>query len=329
MKLIDSFGRNITYLRLSVTDHCNYRCHYCRDENHLTNTTQKETLSCKEIKKITQIFADLGITKIRLTGGEPLLRKDIMEIIRCINNIDGINDFPLSTNAHLLEKFADKIHKNGINRVNISLDSLIPQRFKTITRGGDLNKVIQGIEAAIITGMTPIKINMVVMRGVNDDEIETILDFAIARHIDIRFIETMPIGTAGINAHQSYSESDILKRLNAHLPNRLIAVKPKQTAGPAKTYLIENTRSSVGIISAVSNSFCGNCNRIRLNAKGRLILCLGQENSLSLREALRSNLSDNTIKTMIVDAISRKPKSHEFDSNTNNINAAQMVEIGG
>ncbi|SFV89366.1 Molybdenum cofactor biosynthesis protein MoaA [hydrothermal vent metagenome] len=330
MKLIDPFKRTISYLRFSVTDHCNYRCHYCRDEDHLIDTTRNEILSYEEIVKIMQIFAELGVTKVRLTGGEPLLRTGISKIIALIGNIDGINDMPLSTNAHLLEKFAEKIYKNGVNRVNISIDSLISKRFEEITRGGELDKVIQGIDAAIAVGMNPIKLNMVVMRGVNEDEIESMIDFAIQRKIDIRFIETMPIGTAGINAtDQHYSEADIVKRIHAHLPNRLIAKKSKQTEGPAKNYLIESTDSSVGTISAVSNNFCSSCNRVRLTAKGQLILCLGQKDSVSLRDAIRSGMNDNEIKALIIEAINHKPERHEFDSNMDNVNTAQMVEIGG
>lgn len=330
MKLIDPFGRHISYLRFSVTDHCNYRCHYCRDEDHTISTARSEVLSYGEIEKIMQIFADLGITKVRLTGGEPLLKTGISKIIKMIGDTNGINDIPLSTNAHLLEKFAKKIHQNGVNRVNISIDSLIAKRFEEITRGGELDKVIKGIDEAIKVGINPIKINVVVMRGVNDDEIESIIDFAIERNISVRFIETMPIGTAGIDAtNQHYSEVDILKRIHTHLPNRLVAVKPTQTAGPAKAYLIENTQSSVGTISAVSNNFCSDCNRIRLTAKGQLILCLGQENSVSLRDALRSGMSDNEVKDLIVNAISHKPEKHEFDTDINNIINVQMVEVGG
>lgn len=329
-KLIDPFNRNITYLRVSVTDHCNYRCTYCRDENHTINTARNEVLSYEEIAKIARLFSELGVTKVRLTGGEPLLRKDILNLATLLGNIPNINDIPLSTNAHLLAPIAGKLKVAGINRANISIDSLDKDRFAKITRGGDLCKVIQGIDSAIESGMMPIKLNMVVMQGVNDDEIEAMIDFAIARHIDIRFIETMPIGVAGIDAvNQHYSEADILKRIHTHLPNRLITTQSKQTGGPAKSYLIDNSSSSVGTISAVSNNFCNSCNRVRLSAKGRLILCLGQKNSVSLRDALRSGMSDDEIKTVIVNAVNNKPERHEFDTNINNIDNAQMVEIGG
>ncbi len=329
-QLIDPFNRRITYLRVSVTDHCNYRCHYCRDEDHLTNTARDDLLSYEELARIVRLFSELGITKVRLTGGEPLLRKDILKLATMLGEIPGIDDIPLSTNAHLLSPLAKQLQTAGINRVNISIDSLDQDRFKQITRGGDLYKVIQGIDTAIESGMHPIKLNMVVMRDVNDDEIEAMIDFAIERKIDIRFIETMPIGTAGIDAvDHHYSEAAILKRIQAHLEHRLTATKAKQTAGPAKSYLINNTNTSVGTISAVSNNFCSSCNRVRLTAKGRLILCLGQENSISLRDLIRLGKSDKEIKNMIVDAINKKPEKHEFDTDIDNIDGAQMVEIGG
>ena len=329
-QLIDPFNRNITYLRVSVTDHCNYRCHYCRDEDHITDTTRNEILSYEEIAKIVRLFSELGVTKVRLTGGEPLLRKDILSLAVMLGNISTINDIPISTNAHLLAPIASQLKSAGINRANISIDSLDKERFNQITRGGDLDKVIQGIDAAIESGMGPIKLNMVVMRGINDDEIEAMVDFAIERKLDIRFIETMPIGMAGIDAvDHHYSEADILKRIHAHFPDRLIAIKSKQTAGPAKGYLIENTHSSVGTISAVSNNFCSSCNRVRLTAKGRLILCLGQKNSVSLRDALRLGMNDDDIKTMIINAVNHKPEKHEFDTDIDNISSVQMVEIGG
>lgn len=329
-QLTDPFNRKITYLRVSVTDHCNYHCHYCRDEDHLTQTARNEVLSYEEIAKIVRLFSELGVTKVRLTGGEPLLRKDLLKLAIMLGKIPNITDIPLSTNAHLLAPIADKLKVAGISRMNISIDSLDNKRFAEITRGGDLDKVIQGIDSAIQAGVNPIKINMVVMRGVNDDEIESMIDFAIGRKIDVRFIETMPIGAAGIGVlDQHYSEADILKRIRAHLPSRLTAIKPQQTAGPSKDYSIKNTDSSVGVISAVSNNFCSSCNRVRLTVKGRLILCLGQKNSVSLRDVLRAGMSDEAIKSIIIDAVNYKPEKHEFDTNINNINSAQMVEIGG
>lgn len=329
-KLIDKFGREINYLRISITEHCNYRCFYCRDDEHILNCKRENILSYEDIQRIVRLFSELGISKVRLTGGEPLLRRGIVKIARLISSIEGIEDVPLSTNAHLLAKFADKLFQNGINRVNISIDSLIPERFKEITRGGDVTEVMKGIDSAIKAGMHPIKLNVVAMRGINDDEIGSLIDFAIEKGIDIRFIETMPIGNAGIEASAQYmSEKEILSRITQHLGNRLTPLIPSKTDGPASNFKINDSDSTVGVISAVSNHFCQTCNRVRLTAKGDLILCLGQEDSISLKDAVRSNLSDEEIKTMIVNAINQKPEKHVFNSVIDNISNRQMSEIGG
>ena len=329
-KLIDKFGREISYLRISITEHCNYRCFYCRDAEHTPNCKREDILSYEDIQRIVRLFAELGISKVRVTGGEPLLRRGIVKIAKLISSVDGITDVPLSTNAHLLVKFADKLFKNGINRVNISIDSLIPERFKEITRGGDIAEVMNGIDEAIKAGMSPIKLNVVAMRGVNDDEIESLIDFAIDKGIDIRFIETMPIGNAGIEASaQHISEKELLSKITQHLKGKLTPIASSKTDGPASSFKIDNTQSSVGVISAVSNHFCQTCNRVRLTAKGDLILCLGQEDSISLKDAVRSDLSDEAIKAMIMNAINKKPEKHVFNSVVDNISNRQMAEIGG
>jgi len=329
-QIVDPFNRKITYLRVSVTDHCNYRCHYCRDEDHQTHTKKSQVLTFEEIARIVRLFAELGVTKVRLTGGEPLLRKDILDLTRMLGEIPGLSDIPLSTNAHLLPAMALKLKNHGINRANISIDSLIPERFKEITRDGDLETVIHGIDAAISVGMKPIKLNMVVMKGTNDDEIESMIEFAINRGLDLRFIETMPIGLAGIEAVDRHlSEKDILDRVYSAYGDRLISQDSKQTDGPAKTLKIEGTNTSIGTISAVSNNFCSSCNRVRLTAKGELILCLGQKDSVSLRDAIRSGMEDQEVKQLILNAITKKPEKHFFDSVVDNISNRQMVEMGG
>ncbi len=329
-QIIDPFNRKITYLRVSVTDHCNYRCHYCRDEDHQTHTKKSQVLTFEEIARIVRLFAELGVTKVRLTGGEPLLRKDILDLTRMLGEISGLSDIPLSTNAHLLPSMALKLKNHGINRANISIDSLIPEKFKEITRDGDLETVIKGIDAAIAVGMKPLKLNMVVMKGTNDDEIESMIEFAINRGLDLRFIETMPIGLAGIEAvDRHFSEKDILDRVYTAYGNRLIAQDSKQTDGPAKALKIDGTNTSIGTISAVSNNFCSSCNRVRLTAQGELILCLGQKDSVSLRDAVRSGMNDDEVKQLILSAITKKPEKHYFDSVVDNISNRQMVEMGG
>ncbi len=330
MSLLDAHQRQINYLRVSVTDHCNYRCHYCRPEDDKTLSTRDEILSYEEIVRVVNIFATLGVYKVRLTGGEPLLRKDIVKLVGLINANPNIQDIPLSTNAHLLEKYAKPLYDAGVNRANISIDSLDETRFRTITRGGDLNKVLQGIDAAIAVGMSPIKLNMVVMRWVNDDEIEAMVDFAISKGIEVRFIETMPIGQSGIEAlSQHYTQAQIETRLQAYLPNQLTATPSAPSDGPAQNLHIANTNSNIGVISAVSNHFCATCNRLRLTAKGLLILCLGQENSLSLRDLLRAGKTDEQIRQAIIKAVQLKPEKHDFVENLNNIELRNMVEMGG
>ncbi len=329
-QLIDKFTRKINYLRISVTDHCNYRCFYCRDELDKSRTIRKQVLTLEEIARIAKIFSELGVTKVRLTGGEPLLRKNILSLVEMLNAIDGITDIPLSTNAHLLAKYAKDLKNTGINRVNISLDSLNAEKFYNITRGGDLNSVLAGIDAAIAVGMNPIKLNMVVMQKTNNNEIEEMLDFAINKGIDIRFIETMPIGTSGINVlKQHISQEQILIRVKKHLTQPLQKINSNVTDGPAHNYHINGLKSKIGIISAISDNFCSTCNRVRLTAKGRLILCLGQKNSISLRDEMRSGKSDDMIKKIIITAIENKPKKHDFNDNEYNISSSQMVEIGG
>lgn len=329
-KIIDSFGREINYLRFSVTDHCNLACTYCREEDHVTKTKKAEILSYEEIFRIVSIFCDLGISKVRITGGEPLLRKGISQLISNLNTIDGLTEIPLSTNAVLLPKFAQQIYNAGVTRLNISVDTLNPTKFSDITRGGDINQVIAGIDEAITVGFDSIKINMVVMSSTNTDDINDMLDFAINRGIDIRFIETMPIGVAGIDALATHiSQSEIISRIEKHLVNGITPHQSGPTDGPATVYSINGTNSKVGIIGAVSSKFCSSCNRIRMTAKGRLILCLGQENSLSLRDCMRNGDTDTEIKDKILNAIDSKPKEHFFETDMNNIGLVQMVEIGG
>lgn len=330
MPLIDSYQRNINYLRLSVTDHCNYRCHYCRPEDDKTHSQRLEILSYEEMARIVDVFAELGVTKVRLTGGEPLLRKDIIKLVKLIKKNPYISDIPLSTNAHLLANMAFKLKSAGVNRVNISLDSLQEKCFFDITRGGDLTTVLYGIDMAIKSGMTPIKLNMVVMKGVNDDEIESMIDYAIKKQIDIRFIETMPIGSSGVDSlSQHYSLADIMARVDAHLPHRLQSVNAQTTDGPANNFKIKNSHSQVGVISAISNHFCATCNRVRLTAKGDLILCLGQENKLPLKSLLRQGADDKTIKEAIIGAIAHKPEKHYFNENKHHIELRNMVQMGG
>ncbi|SFV59584.1 Molybdenum cofactor biosynthesis protein MoaA [hydrothermal vent metagenome] len=284
-------------------------------------------LSFEEIIRIVKIFAKLGVSKIRLTGGEPLLRKDITTLISQLNSIDNIKDIPISTNAHLLEKFALDLKKSGAQRLNISLDSLDKKRFADITRDGDLTIVLQGIEKALEVGLK-VKINMVVLENFNEDEIENMLVFCQNKKLELRFIETMPIGSAGVKMMGShYPKEKIIKRIEKYFNKTLTPIKSSSSSGPASMFQVDDFK--VGIISAVSENFCSSCNRVRLTSKGRLILCLGQENSISLRDMIREGKNDTQITDKIIQAISLKPEKHFFNENINHIEVRNMVSIGG
>jgi cyclic pyranopterin phosphate synthase len=289
-------------------------------------------MTYEEIGRIVAIFSELGVSKVRLTGGEPLLRKDIIVLVDKINKIPGIKEIPLSTNAELLGSKAKGLKESGITGLNISIDSLNKELFSEITRGGNVDKVISGIDKAIEEGFTNIKINMVVMNERNSQEIPSMLDFAISRGIDIRFIETMPIGLSGSEAMKSHlSQKDIEIIVNEHLGDRVSSDKVivSKTAGPAKMKKIHGTNTKFGVISAVSNKFCGDCNRVRITSKGVLVLCLGQENSVDLMTMLRQGSTDEEIKDRIILAITKKPKEHVFETNADNSIEINMVELGG
>ncbi len=329
--LIDPFQRKIEYLRVSVTDKCNYRCNYCVPEQGAhPEGRHTEYLDYDEMTRIIKVFSELGVWKIRLTGGEPLVRKNLSQFVSQVSALPDVKDIALSTNAEHLADQAQALKDAGVTRTNISLDSLDPIKFERITRGGNLTKVLAGIDAAFAVGMAPVKVNMVVMKQTNFDEIPTMLDYAIKKGINLRFIETMPIGTAGISAMDEYVSADqILEVVKNHLGSDLLPMLDKQEAGPARVYRISGSKAKIGVISAVSQHFCETCNRVRLTARGELALCLGQEDAVDLRTPLRSGVSDDSLKAMIVAAIARKPERHYFNENRHNIQFRQMVSLGG
>ncbi len=328
--LIDSFGRRIDYLRVSVTDRCNYRCFYCIPAEGVETAARSEFLSYEELSRLIGLFSELGVSKVRFTGGEPLIRRDMVQLVRLVAARRGIRDLSLSTNAHLLERYAGELVDAGIGRVNISLDTLDPDTFASITRGGELARVLRGIDAALEVGMRPVKLNMVVMKGINDHEIERMLDFAVERGADLRFIETMPIGEAGLKGGSHYYPADkVLERLRNHCGENLFPVKGGKGAGPARYYQIGSGPVRVGVISAISRHFCEGCNRVRLTAKGELVLCLGQEDTVPLGEGLRGGWSDEALIQAIRDAIARKPERHEFGERRPVVRFRDMSTIGG
>jgi len=328
--LIDPFARKIEYIRVSVTDRCNYRCFYCMPSSGMEWEERNEFLSYEELTRLVRLFSEMGVTKVRLTGGEPLVRKNFTQFIKQLNQLEKITDLSLSTNAHLLADKAQDLYQAGISRVNISIDSLDSENFKKITRNGDLSKVIEGIDGALKAGMQPVKLNMVIMKGLNDHEIEPMLEFAKQRGANLRLIETMPIGIAGIDSQKYYiSAQDILKRLKKISGADLIPIATTIGAGPARHYRFANTKTTIGVISAMSQHFCDTCNRVRLTARGDLVLCLGQEDRVGLRDPMRQGLSDNELKVLIIDAIKHKPRSHDFSHNQQRVELRHMSALGG
>ena len=328
--LIDPFGRRVEYLRVSVTDRCNYRCVYCMPASGTRFGKRSELLSHEEITRLVRLFSQLGVRKIRLTGGEPLVRRDLVSLVKMIRSLPEVGELSLSSNGHLLERFALPLREAGIARVNISLDSLNPETFSRLTRCGELASVVRGIDAALAAGMRPVKINMVVMNGINDQEIEAMLEFALERNAELRYIETMPVGESGADAMARYYPAKaILRRVREKSAARLIPVKGSQGAGPARLYQVGAGPQRIGVISAISRHFCDGCNRVRLTARGDLVLCLGREDRVCLRGALRDGRTDNEVCDLIRQAIMRKPRSHVFRENGAGGPGRQMVGLGG
>jgi GTP 3',8-cyclase len=309
-KLIDSFGRNIDYVRVSVTDRCDLRCGYCMPRQFHDFHEPAEWLTFEEIERVMAAFARLGTRRIRLTGGEPLVRKNIPQLAQRLAAIPGIEDLSLSTNATRLDKYAADLHAAGISRLNISLDSLHADTFKHIT-GGKLEKVLDGIMAAKAAGFRPIKINMVLMKGVNDHEVEAMVNFCIQHQLTLRFIETMPVGDTGRDATANFINlAEIRKKLEQTF-DLIPGVMPG--GGPARYLNVAGTKINIGFITPISQHFCATCNRVRLSVDGTLFTCLGQEHHVALRPLLRAGIDDTELEQVIVEAIRLKPERHEFN----------------
>ena len=307
--LIDPFGRRIEYVRLSVTDRCDLRCRYCLPEGFRDFEEPEHWLDFDEIERVIAAFARLGTRRVRLTGGEPLVRKNLPELARRLARLPGIEDLSLSTNATRLARMADALRAAGVCRLNVSLDSLRPDRFRDITRG-KLSRVLDGLAAARRAGFSPIKINMVVMRGINDDETRDMVEFCIEHGFTLRFIETMPMGDTGRDASRHYkSLQEVRRELEQHY-ELVPGVMPG--GGPARYVEVAGTGLRIGFITPISQHFCETCNRVRLAADGTLFLCLGQDDRVELRPLLRGGASDAELKQAIRDAVARKPERHEF-----------------
>ncbi|MGZ9899832.1 GTP 3',8-cyclase MoaA [Shewanella gaetbuli] len=310
-QIVDGFNRQVDYLRLSVTDRCDFRCVYCMSEDP-EFLPRQQVLSLEELSWVAQAFTELGVKKIRLTGGEPLVRTDCDQLVKLLGNLPGLEDLSMTTNGSRLTKLAQPLFDNGLSRLNISLDTLNPELFTQLTRNGKLDRVIAGIDAAIAAGFRKIKINAVILRGQNDHEVVDLVNFCRARNLDIAFIEEMPLGVIDERKQSRHCSSDEVKALiEAQYP---LIPSSKRTGGPARYYQMADSSTHVGFISPHSNNFCHECNRVRVTVEGRLLLCLGNENSIDLKAIVRAHPGDiDRLKQAILDGIQFKPQSHHFD----------------
>ncbi|BBB27751.1 GTP 3',8-cyclase MoaA [Amphritea japonica] len=308
--LVDRFGRRVEYVRLSVTDRCDFRCVYCMAEE-MQFLPRSEVLSLEEIYNVAKAFVELGVNKIRLTGGEPLVRKGILTLVEQLGQLPA--ELLITTNGSQLPRMAAELKRLGVDRLNISLDSLQEDKFKRLTRTGRLSQVLEGIDAAIAAGFKGIKLNAVVLKGRNDTEVLDLIAFAREKEVDITFIEEMPLGV--ITEHdraEVYCSSDELKeQINPVYP---LLDSDAKTGGPSRYYRMTDSRSRVGFISPHSHNFCSECNRVRMTVEGRLLLCLGNEHSMDLRQILRDFPGDSEVlKRHLISAMDLKPEEHHFD----------------
>jgi len=328
-QLIDRFGRTVSYIRLSVTDRCDLRCVYCMPEK-MQFVPRTQLLTLEEMESVARAFIKLGVDKIRITGGEPLVRRNIMQLFNNLGEIEALRDLTLTTNATQLKKFARPLKDAGVTRINVSLDTLRSERFRDMTRIGDLQKTLDGIDAAIACDFQQIKLNAVVLKNHNHDEILDLVNYCIDRGIDISFIEEMPLGQ---NDHHDratsyYSSDQILEDLAPHFEMVPTTMK---TAGPTRYYqLTEHENTRVGFISPHSHNFCESCNRVRLTAEGRLLLCLGQEHSMDLRHVVRANPGQpEVLEQAIIDSMQIKPRGHDFNLKSQEVLLRHMNLTGG
>ena len=327
-RLIDRFGRQVTYLRISITDRCDFRCVYCMSED-MVFVPRSQILSLEEIARVCRVFVALGVTKIRVTGGEPLIRRGVVELLQELGRIPGLAELVLTTNGSRLESLAQPLRAAGVRRINVSLDSLDADKFRQLTRVGELQTVLAGIEAALAAGFERLKLNAVILKNRNQAEVPRLLDYAIVRGIDLSFIEEMPLGQVeGHDRAEEYYSSDAIRRDLAQ-NYRLLPVADT-TGGPSRYWQVEGTQTRVGFISPHSDNFCGRCNRVRVTAEGRLLLCLGNEHSVNLKGILRAHPGDDTVlRTALIDAMQIKPERHHFDLREAPVIFRHMSVTGG
>ncbi len=327
MALRDNYNRTIDYMRLSVTDRCNLRCIYCMPHED-DPFVFKDILTYEEIIRIVRIGAGLGLRKIRITGGEPLARKNIQYLVEKLKEIDGIEELSMTTNGLLLEQYAEELKEKGLDRINVSLDSLSPEKYKEITRGGDLERVLRGIKRAYEIGLSPLKINTVIIRGINDTEIERFAEYTIDNPYQIRFIEFMPGKDNAWSEDHMVPMDEIRERIEKNV-GPLEPVKRKKS-GPAEYFTLQGAKGLIGFISAVTHRFCSSCNRLRLTADGKLRPCLFSEKVIDLKSALRDGASDQEIERLLLQSVDIKPKGHNIGcSGSGSRIETSMSKIGG
>lgn len=324
----DSFGRKIEYLRVSVTDKCNLRCRYCMPQEGITRLAHDDILRLEEWARIIRIMQELGITKVRFTGGEPLVRKNLIQLIKDVHALDGISQIAMTTNGILLGEQAADLREAGLTHVNISLDTLNPQTFEEITRVDALNQVLSSIEKALQAGLW-VKINCVPCQEWNGEDLADIAALARQYPLDVRFIELMPVGCG--SQYHGISSDRVLEKLEQQYGRAVPVQADNEKGGPARYYDFAGFQGKVGVISAMSHQFCGSCNRIRMTAEGRLKLCLHYQNGIELRPLLREGRTDDEIRAAIVEAVRQKPRAHDFAHTAEHTDADQrrMVQIGG
>lgn len=328
--MIDPFGRAISYLRVSVTDRCDFRCTYCMAED-MTFLPKRDLLSLEELDRLCTVFIEKGVRKLRLTGGEPLVRKNIMHLVRDLSRhieSGALEELTLTTNGSQLQRFASELAECGVRRINVSLDTLDPVKFKQITRWGDISKVMAGIDAAHAAGLK-IKINAVALKGFNDHEIPDMLRWANGRGMDMTVIETMPMGEIDEDRTDQYLPLSLLR---ADLERQFTLTDiPYKTGGPARYVDVAETGGRLGFITPMTHNFCESCNRVRLTCTGTLYMCLGQDDAADLRAALRASEGNELLSNAIDEAIGRKPKGHDFiiDRRTNRPSVSRHMSVTG
>lgn len=323
--LVDRYGRQINYLRLSITDRCDFRCNYCMAEN-MAFLPRNDVMSLDEFLRVASVFVGLGVNKLRVTGGEPLVRKNVMWLIERLGAMPGLDNLVMTTNGSQLARYAQRLRNAGVRRLNISLDTLNKEQFKQITRTGDLTDVLKGISAACTAGFSRTKLNTVMMRGVNDDQFIDLVRFAVDNELDISFIEEMPLGAITGRSRTYISAEETRHRISEYFDLSFLS---ETSGGPARYWKVSGSESRIGFISPHSHNFCETCNRVRITAKGELYPCLGQNDVVNLLPIVRSKSCNDELRQAIVDSMGIKPLGHNFSSQMESPNVVRFMSMTG